>query len=276
MDPLIGTLVAVGATAVVPLGLHRLGTPGVRPVARWWPAAGLLATGGLLLPRGAGAVLAVLPYALACALVTALGLARALRWLRGARPDPVAEVVALTAAGSLSVAGLSLVWERAGVPLLGFDLEVLALTVAHFHFAGFAAVLLAGLTAQAAPCRAAVTGALAVPAGTAVVGAGWFLGEAVELAGALLLAAGLVATSWVVLRRLAPTVRDRGGRRLLQVAAWVTPLTMALAVSYALGEATGLPHLSVSQTAVTHGVANALGVGLAGMLGWARTRPAPL
>lgn len=54
------------------------------------------------------------------------------------------ELTAFTAAGSLSVAALSLVAERAGLQLLGFPLAVHGLTVAHFHFAGFVAALLGG------------------------------------------------------------------------------------------------------------------------------------
>ena len=53
--------------------------------------------------------------------------------------DPLRELSALTAACSLSVAAFSLVAERAGRELLGFPLAVHGLTVAHFHFAGFAA-----------------------------------------------------------------------------------------------------------------------------------------
>jgi hypothetical protein len=41
-------------------------------------------------------------------------------------------------------------------------------------------------------------------------------------------------------------------------------------VHFALGRATGLPHLSIPETAATHGVLNALGVGLCGLLAWQR------
>ncbi len=79
------------------------------------------------------------------------------------------------------MAGASLVAERAGYELLGFDLEVLALTVAHFHFAGFAAALVAGLVCHAVRSRWADAAALSVPAGTALVFAGYLVGDAVEL-----------------------------------------------------------------------------------------------
>ncbi|GAA2792813.1 hypothetical protein GCM10020219_074940 [Nonomuraea dietziae] len=51
---------------------------------------------------------------------------------------------------------------------------MLALTVAHFHFAGFAAALVAGLVGRQARSGAA---ALTVPAGTLLVLGGYFVGD---------------------------------------------------------------------------------------------------
>jgi len=266
MDVLLIALTVLALVVVAPVGLRLLRLPLPPPVVAGWPAAGLLAGTGLLAPRGAAAVLLCLPYAVLCAAVTAAGALRAVR----ARPplDAVRELAALTAAASLTVAASSLLAERAGVRLLGFDLGTLRLTVLHFHYAGFAAALLAGLTAAHVPTSTARWGAAAVPAGTLVVLAGFFLGEAAELLGAVVLAAGLLTTSWSVLRH-GPR-RSAPGGRLLAVAALAIPLTMALAVWWALGEAGGLPHPSLAQTAATHGLANALCVGLCGVLGWTR------
>jgi len=74
-----------------------------------------------------------------------------------------------------------------GYHLFGFEPGVLALAVAHFHFAGFAAALIAGLQSRLTPGRAADAAALTVPAGTVLVLLGYFTAEAVELAGALVL-----------------------------------------------------------------------------------------
>jgi hypothetical protein len=267
---LVGVLVVLGMAVVVPLGLRRLGTAGLAPLTRAWPVLGAVAGAALLLPRGALAVLLVTPYAAACAAATWCGLRRLARSRLTAQ-----ELAAVTATTSLSVAALSLVAERAGVELLGFSLAVHGLTVAHFHFAGFAAALLAGLTASRVPSRVARAGAVAVPAGTAVVAVGHFTGRWTELAGALVLTAGLLATSWVAARSVAPRL-EPVGRRLLLVAVWASPVTMLLAVHFALGRATGLPHLSIPETAATHGVLNALGVGLCGLLAWERAGGARL
>jgi hypothetical protein len=273
-------LVTLGMVVVAPLGLARLRTPGLSRLRAIWPLLGLLAGLALLLPRGGTAVALVLPYAAACATVTGCGLHRAARartWRspeRGAGRgiatpgEAVRELTALTAAGSLSVAALSLVAERAGVELLGFSLAVHGLTVAHFHFAGFAAALLAGLTAAAAPGRVSSVGACAVPAGTLIVALGHFTGRWTELAGAVVLTVGLLSTSWVAGRHV--RLPDAAARVLLRVAAVATPVSMLLAVHFALGRATGIPHLSIAETAATHGVLNALGVGLCGLLAWHR------
>ena len=272
MPGLVGVLVALGMVVVVPVGLRLLRTPGLDALRPVWPLLALPAAAGLLLPRGPIAVALVAPYAALCAVATACGLRRAWR----ARTGPVRELTALTATGSLSVAAVSLVAERAGVELLGFPLAVHGLTVAHFHFAGFAAALLAGLTAAAVPGRWSALGAVAVPLGTAVVAVGHFTGRWTELAGAVVLLAGLLATSWSAGRHAVRALPDRVARILLRTAALVTPVSMLLAVHFALGRAAGLPHLSIPETAATHGVLNALGVGLCGLLAWHRAGGARL
>jgi hypothetical protein len=262
MPGLVGLLVTLGMVAVLPLGLRLLLGDRLTPLQRAWPVLGLAAGGALLLPRGATAVLAALPLAVACGVVTAHG-------LRAALPLRTTDhLVRATAAASPSVAAGSLVAERAGHRLLGFDLDVVGLTVAHFVFAGFAAVLLAGLTVVAAPGRAATTGALALPAGTALVAAGHFAGEALELVGALVVALGLLGTSWAMLTVVAPATSDRTARLLLRTAACATPFSMALALWWALGELADLPHPTLTQTTATHGVLNAVAVSLGGLLGY--------
>jgi hypothetical protein len=272
----VGVLTVVGMVLVVPLGLLRLGTPGVRRLVAAWPFLGLVAAAGLLRPRGAVAVALVLPYAAACLAVTALAASRGLRWLARRDTPLVREMTAAMAGASLGIAAQALVAERAGWTFLGFDLGTLGLTVAHFHFAGFAAVLLAGLTAAAAPGRLAEVGAWCVPAGIALTFAGFFTTNDVELAGAAVLATGLLATSAVVLRRVAPRQRDRSARALLSVSAAAAPLTMTLALWWAAGESLGFAHPTLRQMAATHGLANALGVAVCGLLAWRRLAPPPV
>ena len=147
---------------------------------------------------------------------------------------------------------------------------MLTLTVAHFHFAGFAAALVAGLISRITGSRAADAAALTVPAGTALVLIGYFTGDAVELAGALVLTAGMWTVSHLTWRQARTAAPDRLTAVLLGVSATVLVASMILAVSWALGEATGLPHPSLAWMAATQGVANALGFALCAMVAWRR------
>ena len=184
-----------------------------------------------------------------------------------------AQLAVLTALAMPLIGASALTAERYGYLLFGFELDVLALTVAHFHVAGFTAALVAALVSrQSGRGPLAASAALCVPAGTLVVLAGFFLGDEIELVGATVLTAGMWAAGWLTWRHVRPTAPDRRTRALLATSSVVLAATMVLALSWALGEATGLPHLPIGWMAATHGVANALGFGLCGVLAWRRLR----
>jgi hypothetical protein len=263
---LVNLLICAGLLVVMPLGLGLLAAPGVAGIRRIWLLAAAPAAVSVWLPRGwlaaplAAAYLPATTALLASAARLVLSRARAL-----GGPGAVAAVTALAAP---TVAGGALVAERAGYRLFGFDLDVLALTVAHFHYAGFAAALIAGLV-----CRVTGDGpagrlaALSVPAGIAVVFAGFFTGEWVELAGAAVLTAGMWLVGWLTWRQ---SPADRATRALLATSALTLGATMLLALDWAVGEATGLAHLPISWMVATHGLANALGFALCGLVAWRR------
>ncbi|MFF4919686.1 YndJ family protein [Kitasatospora sp. NPDC001261] len=266
---LVDLLVLLGMGAVVPLGLALVDEPGLARIRRLWPLAAVPGALSLWLPRGGG-------LATGCALLYALGtLAVALHApLRLARTRSLApaEVAVLTALAAPSVAGVALVAERSGYPLFGFEPHILALTVPHFHYAGFTAALVAGLVCRAArpgsaPARCA---ALSVPAGTLLVLAGYFLGNWWQFAGAAVLTTGMWLVGLVTWRDLRPRTRDRTTARLLAASSAVLALTMLLALWWALGRAAGLPHPTLTWMAATHGVGNALGFALCALLAWRR------
>jgi len=138
---------------------------------------------------------------------------------------------------------------------------VLSLTVAHFHFAGFAAALMAYLSADG-------LAAVSVPLGTGLVLLGFFLGDPVELAGAVVLTAGMWLVGWNLWRR--SRTADRGTAVLLVVSGSVLVVTMLLAVSWALGHVVNTPYLPLEWMVATHGVANAVGFALCGVLAMRR------
>ncbi|MEU9984334.1 YndJ family protein [Streptomyces sp. NPDC050856] len=271
MSVLVGLVVMLGMLVIVPAGLRLMDTAELVRTARLWPLFAVPGAMSLWLPRGAVATALAGWYALGAALL-ALHAAR-----RPARryPGAAAEVAVTTALVSPSVAASALVAERWGHPLLGFDLGILALTVPHFHFAGFAAALVAGLVCRATDRPAGRFAAYSVPLGTLLVLLGYFLDDWAELAGALVLTAGMWAVALLTWRDVRAGGRDRLTRGLLAVSAAVLVATMLLALSWALGEATGLPHPNLTWMAATHGLGNALGFALCSVLAWRRLRETP-
>ncbi|MBT2466999.1 YndJ family protein [Streptomyces sp. ISL-66] len=276
MTVLVNLIVTLGMLYVVPGGLRLIDPVRLRRTARLWP---LLAAPGavcLWLPRGAPATILAALYAAATVSLAARAPARLLRTgplRQGPGRLAPAEAAVLTALVSPSVAGTALVAERAGYRLFGFDLDILALTVPHFHFAGFTAALVAGLVCRAAsPGRLARWAAYSVPAGTLLVLLGYFVDDWAELVGAVTLTGGMWAVALLTWRDIRPGAgdRDRLTGALLSVSAAVLVATMLLALWWALGEATGITHPTLTWMAATHGLGNALGFALCSLLAWRR------
>ncbi|UNO43153.1 YndJ family protein [Streptomyces sp. MST-110588] len=269
MTVLVNLIVMLGMFAVVPMGLALIDGPRpgpLRRVRRIWPLAAVAGSTALWLPRGPLAATLAGAYAAATLLLALHAPYRLIR-TRSLAPR---EIAVLTALVTPAVAGTALVAERAGHRLCGFDLRILSLTVPHFHFAGFAAALTAGLVCHATGRRSGRLAALSVPAGTLLVLLGYFVDDWAELAGALVLTAGMWLVGLLTWRDVRGTVPDRTTRALLGVSAAVLVATMLLALSWALGEATGLPHPTLGWMAATHGLGNALGFALCALLAWGR------
>ncbi|GAA2157145.1 hypothetical protein GCM10009760_58990 [Kitasatospora kazusensis] len=273
MTTLVNLVVLLGMFFVIPVGLRLVDGParsGLTRTARYWPVAALPGAVALWLPRGAPATALAACYALA---TVALAVQAPVRLARTRSLAP-AEVATLTALVAPAVAGLALVAERSGYRLFGFDLDILALTVPHFHFAGFTAALVAGLVCRAAPGRPAArtAAALSVPVGTAMVLAGYFVDDWAQLAGAVVLTTGMWLVGLLTWRDLRPAAPDRTTGGLLAVSAVTLVATMLLALWWALGRAAGFPHPTLTWMAATHGLGNALGFALCSLLAWRRTK----
>ncbi|MBT2370136.1 YndJ family protein [Streptomyces sp. ISL-10] len=270
MSALVNMIVMLGMLFVVPAGLRLIDPVGLASIRRTWPLFAVAGSVALWLPRGAAAVALAAVYGVGTLLLAA----QAPRRLVRTRSLAPAEFAVLTALVTPAVAGVALVAERAGHELFGFTLPILALTVPHFHFAGFAAALVAGLVCEAAGAagRLARFTALSVPVGTVLVLGGYFVGDWAELFGAVVLTAGMWAVAWLTWRDVRGGERDRGTRALLGVSAAVLVATMLLALSWAVGEAADLPHPDLTWMAATHGLGNALGFALCSVLAWRRLK----
>lgn len=271
MSVLVNSIVMLGMLVVVPAGLRLTGAAELDRIRRLWPLFAVPGAVSLWLPRGTAATALALCYALGTALLALHAPHRLLR-RSPSRSTAPAEIALLTALATPSVAALALVAERSGHTLFGFGLGILALTVPHFHFAGFAAALVAGLVCRVAGSGAGRFAALSVPLGTLLVLIGYFIGDWAELAGAAVLTAGMWTVAVLTWRSVRTGQRDRITRTLLAVSSAVLAVTMVLALSWALGEATGLPHPTLAWMAATHGLGNALGFALCSVLAWQRLR----
>jgi YndJ-like protein len=258
---IVHAVVSLGMLVVAPLGLTLL--PTRTTSLRWWFAFAVPGVVSLWLPRGPVSITLASIYLAGTLVLITL----AARHFLHHKVIRAREIALYTALATPSIAALALVAERSSYELFGFKLTVLSLTVAHFHFAGFAAALIAYLVADA-PTPATTAAAISVPLGTGVVLLGFFLGDPVELAGAAVLTTGMWLVGWNLWRRSQQA--DRATAVLLIVSASVLVVTMLLALSWALGHVVDTPYLPLEWMVATHGLANATGFALCGLLAWRR------
>ena len=168
-----------------------------------------------------------------------------------------------------------LVASRLGLNPMGFEEPIVLLTAVHFHFAGFAAALLARSAGRAAAeSRASgMTAALSriviagVLIGPGLLAIGFVAGPRVKLAAALILVLGEIglAISFVFALKF---VARFTAQLLLTIAAASIAFSMALAAVWAVGEYPLQQFVNLDQMERFHGTVNALGFTLCGLLGW--------
>lgn len=262
---------------VVPLGLHLTSQVSTAlhapPPERWAgillaPAA-LAATASFFFDRGtvAGALAAV--WLAFCGLLGLSGLWRIFS-SEFAQPGRIHLAVAFL---YVCVGGAWMVASRLGLNPLGFQEPIVLLTAVHFHYAGFAAPLLARSTARSLRVKSflgtilfrAVT--VGVLAGPGVLACGFVLGPRVKLLAAFIVAASEVGLGVAFCFAL-PSIAYRPARLMLLLAVGSVFFSMILAATWAAGEYPLQPFLHLQQMERLHGSANAFGFVLCGMLGW--------
>jgi hypothetical protein len=174
----------------------------------------------------------------------------------------------------IAIGGGWLVVSRFGWQPLGFGDTIVLLTAVHFHYAGFAAPLLAGLAgrrlqhSEGWSRRGFPLVAACVISGTPLVAAGITLSPAVALLGAIAVALGLVLLAVIVCFCIVPHLKPRLAQVLLVVSNASSALAMMLACLYAYSIVTKQLIINIPQMALIHGTANALGFSLCGMIAW--------
>jgi hypothetical protein len=268
---IIEVLFLLGPCIVVPLGAELVrgaGNSETSAVRDWVLfAAALLTTVSFFLDNRTAAAWFASSWLLVCAGFAGDGVRRFV--IAGSKS--FTQFCFAAGEGYLLVAGAWLVASRAGVQPLAFREPIVLLTAVHFHFAGFASAVLAGLTYERfreSRWRAALQAAiLAVVCGPGILGLAFLFGPKVKLVAALLIAVGQFGLAGGMVR-VGIAAKERGGRWLLFVAGASVAAGMILAAGWAVGEYPLQAFVNIRQMAEFHGVLNAVGFVLCGLLAW--------
>jgi hypothetical protein len=278
---LVDLLLLVAVLLVVPIGLRLLPLAGYRArqvlcVARIaQPAGAAAALVSFLIAPGYLAGVLSLGWLITCSVASLAGLIELLE-RRSIRPSAL---VPAAAVAYLSVGAGWLVVSRAGLRPLGFSRDIVELTGVHFHYAGFAATLIAALTLVALRDRGrlrhvASAAGLLVVAGVPITAAGIATGSGLlTFVGPILLASGVLSTAALMAMAVATRVESIAARWLLWISAAGVVAPILLGVEYALGRIFPLPTLDLRAMAFIHGDLNAVAFSLAGLVGWSLTLP---
>ena len=234
------------------------------------PFAALALVGSFALPPGSVAAALALPWLL---FTFCAGLYGLLRHLPHGFVD-AGEVCLDAALLFLPVGGIWLMASRLGLPLMGFQEPIVLLTAVHFHFAGFAACLLTGLSGRLGlPRRLYRLIVCGVLAGIPLLALGIAFAPVLEVISALVFALSLSGLALLWLSRWAQL---GPGRYLLALSAASVLVSMGFALSYALSEFLGLVWVPIPVMVQNHGALNAIGFALLGLLAFRRINPKPL
>jgi hypothetical protein len=239
----IEALLALGLVVIVPMGLRLIGAPRV-----FFP---VLAAGSFLVPQGPVAAALAVPWMLESGMLALWALKR--------RPAPLIVTVGLL---SIPIGSFWLVVNRLGVQPMGFSPAIILLTAVHFHFGTFATFILLGMSQRALPGQRLLA-AVAIPA-PFVLAAGITFSRPLETAAGWAFAAAVGLSALVILVGVVPRMRRRAAAVLLSISAASALPGMAFAAIYAWNHEL----IDIPLMAQTHGVLNALGFSLCGMLAW--------
>jgi uncharacterized protein (UPF0548 family) len=253
------TILLLSPLVIVPLGMYLAIGP-VRPgLAAGLSASAAAAALSFVPEAGLVACLLTIPWLLAAVLIATLGVVRVLS-RRCLHPDIGVDFALIF----LVVGAAWLTISRAGANPLGFSDTLVLLTAVHFHYAGFALPLVAGISAAATGRSWKVPSLVVV--GVPFTAIGITAGGILEwLSATFMASAGLVVASvlWVYAKRVA------GGwaRGALAAAAVALATGMSMALGWAWSTKFAWRYLDVDWMARTHGSINALGFGLLAIFG---------
>jgi len=273
-------VVAFGAMVIVPLGLEVLRRQSVAVIEV--PPAVLIGAWFFMmftnLHERQYAAPAPWFYPLPWLLVTLwIAWQAAAAFWRG--PRTMERAVLLSGPVMLALGGAWYFADRMGLEPLGFDFLIVRLTAAHFHFAGFALPITAGLVFRHNAGWLTKWAAIGVMAGVPLVATGITLTRMgvrveVECCLALLFSACTLMTG-ATQARLAWNARDQSmfSRVMIFISGTSLVAGMVLAILYALRPWFPLPSLHLPRMWAWHGSIQAFGFALCGLIGWLAWKP---
>jgi hypothetical protein len=275
---LIQRILLLGVLVIVPLGLALIDAISERSsaflniAAASQPFAALAIVISSFLEPGFAAAGLALPWFITTSLIGLDGLI-GLGRLRKSASSAVATLPVLAAMIYLPVGAVWLIMSRLGIQPLGFGDTIVLLTAIHFHFAGFAAPLLTGLTGHHLPASSKtkpiyLLAVFGVIAGTPLVAAGITFSPLLALVGAIVISVGLVCLTLKNITFILPYISTLLPKTLMVISSVSVIPAMALAGVYAYSIVFHKLIVDIPQMAMTHGVINALGFALCGLVAW--------
>ncbi len=275
-------ILLLGAAVVVPWGLRavRQATSGTVPpaIAFDWrhlaPLACALLLGlSQLIPAGPAAAALAFPWFLVTCVIALNGLRSAWQNLRG----PLWRLVCACGMIYLAIGGGWALADRAGIRPLNFDPAIVLLTAIHFHYAGFALPILAGLAVMRLSRQASAVWhrviLLSVVASIPLVAVGITATQLefpplVELVAAWCMSLSGLGVAWLYLRLAFRPETSPLARQLWSIGALFLAAGMCLSILYGSRSLLPLPWLDIPCMRAWHGTANALGFTLPVFAGW--------
>jgi hypothetical protein len=275
---LIKRVILFGILVIVPLALSLVPARESKESDVWLyqlalltqPFGALAVIASFLLNPGVPAAALAFLWFCVTAVIALFGL-----WRLGERELRSAAEVSISAGLIyLPVGGSWLVVSRLGIQLMGYGDTIVLLTAVHFHFAAYASPILAGLAGRKLVDNERVNQVfkltpIGIIAGTPLVAAGISFSPVLSLAGALMISIGLVLLAILVAGWIVPSIRPLPAQILLLISSVSSLPAMALACVYAYSIVFKKLIIDIPQMATTHGIANAFGFALCGLVAWA-------
>jgi hypothetical protein len=258
------------ALSLVPAGDQRGSLRLHRLIVLVQPVAAIVTIASFFVEKGLLSAAMSIAWLILTALAALFGVTR----LIARRFYPLEELSIDAGLLYLPVAGMWLVIYRLGVQPFDYGETIILLTVVHFHFAGFAAPIIAGMAGRVLAARQPQPGKIfmlivvAMITAMPLVAAGITFSPWLGLMGTLLLTTGLVLLGVLTLARVVPAITSPIAKILLVIAALSSCAAMVLACLYAYSIVAHTLILRIPTMAMTHGLLNAFGFVTCSLIAW--------